>query len=117
MNLFHAVAFVDHQSAAVPRFHCEDVVKHKIQEQLMFTDQHRIGERTDPKLFCQICGALDGIAEVMVMGRPTGLADFRHFVDRQQPSTAQCIVGHPVVDHLSENQFIALTLKYFFKCD
>ncbi|MEC5218891.1 hypothetical protein RCH09_003866 [Actimicrobium sp. GrIS 1.19] len=113
--LFHAVAFVDHQSAQVLQFDSEQVVEQKVREHLKFTPQHGSGVRTEHEFFAHVCDALDGIAEVLVVGGHNGLADFRHFVEKHRPQTALRIVGYEVVDHPSENQLVAMARKHFAK--
>lgn len=117
MSLFHAVAFVDHQSAQVLQFSSERVVERKLHEHLHFTRQHASGVRSEHEFFGEVCDALDGINEVLVVGGHTGLGDFRHYVSKHRPLTAQCIVGYDVVDHPTENQLVALARKYFVKYD
>jgi hypothetical protein len=82
MSLYHAVAFVDHQSAQVLQFSSEQVVKHTLQQHLHFTRQHASGVRSEHEFFGEVCDALEGIAEVLVTGGHKGLADFRHYVDK-----------------------------------
>jgi hypothetical protein len=117
MSLFHAVAFVDHHSAEVLQFASEQVVERKVHEHLTFTRQHGSGVRTEHEFFGQVCDALDGIAEVLVVGGHTGLADFRHYVDKHRPLTGGRIVGYEVVDHPSEHQLVALARKHFARYD
>jgi hypothetical protein len=117
MSLFHAVAFVDHQSAEILQFGSEQVVERKVHQHLKFTREHHSGVRTEHEFFGHVCDALDGIAEVLVVGGHTGLADFRHYVDKHRPLTAGRIVGYEVVDHPSENQLVALARKHFIKYD
>ena len=117
MSLYHAVAFVDHQSAEVLQFASEHVVEHKVHQHLKFTREHHSGVRTEHEFFGQVCDALDGIAEVLVTGGHTGLADFRHYVDKHRPLTAARIVGYEVVDHPTENQLVALARRHFVKYD
>jgi len=117
MSLFHAVAFVDHQSAQVLQFTSEAVLEQKVHEQFHFTRQHGSSVRTEHEFFGHVCDALDGIAEVLVVGGHTGLADFRHYVDKHRPQTAQRIVGYEVVDHPTENQLVAMARKHFVKYD
>jgi len=117
MSLFHAIAFVDHQSAQVLQFGSEQVLEHKVHEHLKFTRQHHSGVRTEHEFFGQVCDALDGIAEVLVVGGHSGLADFKHYVDKHRPLTAPRIAGYEVVDHPTENQLVALARKYFVKYD
>lgn len=116
-SLFHAVAFVDHHSAEVLQFASEHVVERKVHEHLKFTRQHGSGVRTEHEFFSHVCDALDGIAEVLVVGGHVGLADFRHYADKHRPLTAKHIVGYEVVDHPSENQLVALARKHFVKYD
>ena len=117
MSLYHAVAFVDHQSAEVLQFGAEHVVEHTVRQHLKFTREHHSSVRTEHEFFGQVCDALDGIAEVLVTGGHTGLADFRHYVDKHRPLTAARIVGYEVVDHPTENQLVALARKHFVKVD
>jgi hypothetical protein len=117
MNLFRAVAFVDHQSAEILQFGSEHVEQSKVHEHLKFTRQHHSSVRTEHEFFGHVCDALDGVAEVLITGGHTGLADFRHYVDKHRPQTAARIVGFEVVDHPTQNQLVALARKRFVKHD
>jgi hypothetical protein len=117
MSLFHAVAFVDHQSAQVLQFSSEQVVERKVHEHRHFTRQHGSGVRSEHEFFSDVCDALDGIEEVLVVGGHTGLADFRHYVEKHRPLTAKHIVGYEVVDHPTEKELVALARKHFIKYD
>ena len=117
MNLFHAIVFVDHQSAEVLQIRSEHVVEQKAQEHLKFTRQHGNNVRTEYEFVGDVCDALDGIAEVLVVGGHAGLEDFRHFVDWHRPLAVGRIVGYEVVAHPSENQLAALACKYFVTYD
>ena len=113
MSLYHAVAFVDHQSAEVLQFGTAHVEPHKLHQHQAFTRAHHSGVRTEHEFFGQVCDALDGIAQVLVTGGHTGLADFRHYVEKHRPQTAARIVGYQVVDHPTENQLVALARQHF----
>jgi len=117
MSLYHAVAFVDHQSAQILQFGSDHVAEKKLHQQLKFTRAHHSGVRTEHEFFGEVCDALDGIAEVLVTGGHTGLADFRHYVNKHRPLTAARIVSYEVVDHPTENQLVALARKHFVKLD
>jgi hypothetical protein len=93
------------------------VVEQKLHQHLKFTRQHHSSVRTEHEFFGQVCDALDGIAEVLIAGGHTGLADFRHYVDKHRPETAARIVGYEVVDHPTENQLVAQARKQFVKHD
>jgi hypothetical protein len=117
MSLYHAVAFVDHRSADILQFGSEHVVEKQVHQHLKFTPEHHSGVRTEHEFFGQVCDAFEGIAEVLVTGGHTGLADFRHYVDKHRPLTAARIVGYQVVDHPTENQLVALARQHFVKYD
>jgi hypothetical protein len=117
MSLFHAVAFVDHQSAEILQFErtkeSPQVFEKHLKQQLQATHQHHSGVRTEHEFFGQVCDAFDGISEVLVVGGHTGLADFRHHVDKHRPAVAPRIVGYEVVDHPTEHQMVALARQFF----
>ena len=117
MTLFHAVAFVDHQSAQVLQFGSEHAVERKIHAHQHYTRKHGSGVRVEHEFFGSVCDAFEGIAEVLVTGGHKGLADFRHYVEKHRPQTGNRIVGYEVVDHPTENQLVALARKHFAKYD
>ncbi len=117
MSLFHAIAFVDHQSAQVFQFSSEQVLEYKIHTHLHYTQQHGSSVRSEHEFFSQVCDALDGIDEVLLVGGQTGLADFQHYVDKHRPLTAKHIVDYQAVDHPTDNQLVAMARKYFIKYD
>ena len=117
MSLFHAVAFVDHQSAQLLQFAPDQRVEQHVHEQLKFTRQHHSGVRTEHEFFGAVCDAIDGIAEVLVVGGHTGLADFRRYVEKHRPQTVPRIAGYEVVDHPTDNQLVALARIFFAKHD
>lgn len=117
MSLSHAVAYVDHELAQVLQFDSEHVLEQKVHQHLHFSKQHGSGVRTEHEFFGQVCDALEGIAEVLVVGAHTGLADFQRYIDKHRPMTAKCIVGFDVLDHPSEKQMLAHARKHFVKHD
>jgi hypothetical protein len=117
MSLFHAVVWTDHQAAQVLQFDTEHVSAHKVRAHTHHTAQHGSAVRSEHEFFAEVCDALDGIAEVLVTGSHTTIADFRHYADKHRSQTASRIVAYEVVDHPSENQLVALARKYFLKHD
>jgi stalled ribosome rescue protein Dom34 len=117
MTTLHAVVFIDHTQAQVLQFDAEHVQAEKVKTHTHQTRQHGSAVRSEHEYFGQVCDALDGIAEVLVTGPKTGLADFKHYADKHRPETAARIVGYETVDHPSENQLVALARKYFLKYD
>lgn len=117
MTLFHAVVFLDHQQAQVLQFDAEHVQASKVKSHSRQTRQHGSVVRSEHEFFADVCAALDGIAEVLVAGSKTALADFKHYADKHRPLTAKQIVGYETVDHPSENQLVALARQYFLKYD
>jgi hypothetical protein len=117
MSLAHAVAFIDHQKAQVLQFDADQVLSHKVHEHVQSTRQHGSGVRAEHEFFGQVCDALDGIAEVLVVGGHTGLADFRHYVEKHRPAAARHIVAYEVVNHPTDHELVALGRKRFLERD
>jgi stalled ribosome rescue protein Dom34 len=117
MTLFHAVVQIDHQQAQVLQFDAEHVQAQKVKASTRHTRQHGSAVRTEHEFFAEVCNALEGIAEVLVVGSHTAQADFKHYADKHRPETARHIVGYETVDHPSEAQLVALARQYFLKYD
>lgn len=117
MSLFHAVVWTDHQSAQILQFDAEHVLTQHVRTHTHHTAQHGSAVRTQHEFFGETCDALDGVAEILVTGSHTAIADFRHYADKHRPQTSLRIVRYEVVDHPSENQLVALARKYFLAHD
>lgn len=115
MTFYHAVVFVDHHSAQVLQFDSEQVLEKKVHEHRHLTRQHASSVRGEHEFFGTVCDAMEGVSEVLIAGRHTGISDFRHYVEEHRPLTAVRIVGYEVVDHPTENQLVALARKHFAK--
>ena len=117
MTTFHAVVFVDHQHAQVLQFDAEHVRAEKIKAHTHHTKQHGSQVRSEHEFFGHVCDALQGIAEVLVTGPRTGIADFRHYAEKHRPQAARHIVAYETVDHPSDRQLVALARQYFLRHD
>ncbi len=117
MTLFHAVLAIDHQSAQILQFDEEHVQAQKVKASTRHTKQHGSSVRTEHEFFGEVCDALAGIAEVLVTGPGTGIADFEHYVKKHRAETAGRIVGYETTDHPTEAQLVAMARKYFLKHD
>jgi stalled ribosome rescue protein Dom34 len=117
MTTIHAVVHVDHQAAQVLQFDADHVQSQKVKAHTHHTRQHGSTVRTEHEFFGQVCDALAGIAEVLVVGPHTGQADFKHYVEKHRAETAKRIVGYETVDHPTEPQLVAFARQYFLKYD
>lgn len=117
MTMFHAVVWIDHQKAQLLQFDAEHVQAQKVKAHSHHTAQHGSTVRTEHEFFGQVCDALEGIAEVLVVGPKTGIGAFEHYVTKHRPARGKQIVSYEVVDHPSENQVVALARQYFLKYD
>jgi hypothetical protein len=113
----HAVVWADHRTAQVLQFDAEHVETKSIRSHQHYTRQHGSAVRTEHEFFGEVCDAIDGIAEVLMTGSHTALADFRHYVDKHRPHTGARIIAYEVVDHPTENQLVAAARKRFSKYD
>jgi stalled ribosome rescue protein Dom34 len=117
MTMFHAVAWVDHQGAQILQFDAEHMQAQKVKAHSHHTRQHGSSVRTEHEFFAEVCDALAGIPEVLVVGPKTGLADFRHYVDKHRPALGKQLVGWQTHDHATERQLVALAREFFLKYD
>ncbi len=117
MTLFHAVVWIDHQSAQILQFDAEHVQAQKVKAHTHHTAQHGSSVRTEHEFFGAVCDALDGIAEVLVAGSHTAQADFRHYVEKHRPALAKHVVAYETVDQPTTNQLVALARRFFLKYD
>lgn len=117
MTMFHAVAWVDHQNAQILQFDDEHIKAQKVRAHSHHTRQHGSNVRTEHEYYAEVCDALPGIAEVLVVGPKTGLADFRHYVEKHRAATLRQIVGWEVHERASDNQIVAMARQYFLKYD
>jgi stalled ribosome rescue protein Dom34 len=117
MTLFHAVVLIDHNQAQVLQFDAEHVQAQKLKAHSHYTKQHGSQVRSEHEFFGHVCDALEDVAEVLVTGSKTALADFKHYADKHRPQTSQRVVGYETVDHPSEHQLIALARQYFLRYD
>ena len=117
MTLFHAVVWIDHQSAQILQFDAEHVQAQRVKAHAHLTRRHASGVRTEHEFFGHVCDALAEIPEILVTGSRTALADLRHYVDKHRPQVAPRIFGWEVVDHPTENQLVAMARQYFLKID
>lgn len=117
MTKFHAVVWLDHQSAQVLQFDAEHVEAGKVKAHTHHTAQHASGVRTGHEFFGEVCNALAGIPEILVVGPRTGLSDFEHYVKKHSPETAARIVGFETVDRPTDKQLVAMARRYFVAYD
>lgn len=107
MPLSHAVIWTDHLAARVFQFDADQVLPTQVHAHKHPTAQHGSGVRAEHEFFGAVCEAVDGVAEVLLTGSHTSLANFRHYVEKHRPQTALRVVGYDVVDHQSDNQLVA----------
>ena len=117
MPLTHAVIQIDHQKAQVLQFDAEKVRGHEVKSHAHYTRQHHSGVRTEHEYFKEVCDALEGIAEVLVTGPHTALADFKHYVDKHRTAMAPHLMGWEPKDHPTEGQLVAFARQFFHDLD
>lgn len=117
MPLFHAVVSIDHHTARVLQFDADHVEAQKVKSHSHHTRQHASAVRTEHEFFGEVCDALAGITEVLVVGSHQAMADFRHYAEKHRPAAAAQIVGYEPIDNPSEGQLVAMARKYFVKYD
>jgi stalled ribosome rescue protein Dom34 len=117
MPLFHAVVWLDHQQARIHQFDQEKVETEKLKVHSHHTKQHGSAVRSEHEFFAEVCAALEGIKEILVVGSSTAQADFRHYVEKHRAALAPQVIGYEAVDHPSDKQLVAMARQYFLKYD
>jgi stalled ribosome rescue protein Dom34 len=111
----HAVVWADHHDARILPFDAHRVHSLAVRAHVHPTRQHGSSVRTEHEFLGEVCDAVEGIAQVLVCGSHTALADLRHYVETHRPQVSSRIVGYEVVDHPSDNELVALARRQFDK--
>ncbi len=113
MKSLHAVIHLSHESAKVIEFDAASTQVAKVAQHHHDTHQHGSAVRSEHEFFGSVCDQVEGFAKVLLAGGHTGLADFRHYVEKHRPQVAPRIAAYEVVDHPTDNQLVALARKRF----
>ena len=84
MTLFHAVVWIDHQTAQVLQFDAEHVEASRVRAHSHLSRRHGSAVRNEHEFYGHVCDAIAEIPEILVVGSHTGLADFRHYVEKHR---------------------------------
>lgn len=117
MSLFHALVWLDHHNAKVLQFSPEEVRSETVKAHKHYTRQHGSAVRSEHEFFAEVCAAMEGIAEVLVVGSSTAQSDFKHYLEKHRPQQVKQVVGYQTVDHPSDNQLVAMARQFFLKYD
>jgi len=117
MTLSRAIVWTDHQSARILPVDPGSAEARTIHAHSYATAQHGSGVRTQHEYFAALCDAIDAASEVLVAGSHTALSDFKHYVGKHRPHSAQRIVGYEGIGHLTDPQLAALARKHFADMD
>jgi len=117
MSPLRAAVHIDHHKAEVLRLDAEHVQAQRIKAHEHYTHQHGSAVRTEHEFFGEVCDALGGMADVLVVGSHTAQADFRHYVEKHRGALAKQIVGWKTVDAQTEGQLLAIAREYFVEHD
>lgn len=114
---FHAIVWLDHHEAKILQFDAEHVQAERIKAHSHHTKQHGSAVRSEHEFFGEVCDALNGIEEILVVGSSTAQSDFKHYADKHRPQSAKHIVAYETVDRPTEPQLVAYARKFFLKYD
>jgi hypothetical protein len=89
------------ETAQVLQFDAEHVRAKKVRGHNHYTRQHGSTVRTEHEFFGEVCDSIDGIAEVLITGSHTAIADFRHYADKHRVFPQVRQDGNPAVDLIS----------------
>ena len=112
-TLNHAVLWIDHHSAKLLLFDALQVQLQKVQAHTHDTGHHGSSVRTEHEFFGEVCDELAGIAQIVVTGSNTSLADLRRYIDKHRPALAAQVAVWETVNHPTDAQLVALARKTF----
>jgi len=113
MSFFHAVLLIDHHTAKVLQFDAAQVEIETVFERSVHTRQHNSQVRTEHEFFTEVCDALAGVTEILVVGGHMAQADFRRNIEKHHAAVAGRVVGWETVDHPTDAQLVAFARRYF----
>lgn len=117
MSSSRAVLWIDHHNAQLAQLDAEHTPPQRIQAHTHHTRQHGSSVRTEHEFFADVCGAISGLAQVLVTGSHQSQADFRRYVEKHHQEVAPRIVGWKTVDHPTQGQLLALAREFFVQHD
>jgi stalled ribosome rescue protein Dom34 len=116
----HVAVWIDHREArvfVVATDHVEAQTIRLAQHLHRKNAQLAAGAREHPedekKFFHELCRALEGSAQILVVGPSTAKLDFVRYLHRHEASLEPRIVGVETVDHPTDGQLVAYAKKYF----
>ena len=117
MSTYHAVVWIDHQSAQVLQFDEAHVEAQRVKAHSHHSRQHGNDEHLARQFYAQVAQALHGVHEVLLAGPGAARNELRKYCDEQAPAVGRAIVDSVATDHPSEAQLVALARKYFLRHD
>jgi len=117
MSPLRAALHIDHHEAEVWQLDADNAHAVRIKAHEHPTRQHGSAVRTEHEFLAQVCDALAGIADVLVVGSHQAQAGFRHYVGQHRAALLKQIVGWKTVDHPTEGQLVAMAREYFIEHD
>lgn len=117
MPALRIAVHIDHHKAEVLQLDAEQVTSGHIKEHTHYTRQHGSAVRSEHEFFADVCDAVAGVADVLVLGSHTAQADFRHYIEKHRAALLKQIVGWKTIDHPTEGQLLALAREYFIEHD
>ena len=112
-----AVLTIDHQQAQVLQFDADHVEAQRVRAHTHHTRQHGQAVRAEHEFFGEVCDALHGVQEVLVVGSRTSLVDFKNYGEKHRPQCVKQIVGYEAVNQPTDGELVALARRWFHKFD
>jgi hypothetical protein len=113
MAMFHAVLSTDHHNAQVLQLDAGHVEARRIRAHSQHARRHGSNVRSEHDFYAEVCDALQGIAEVLEVGSRTGLADFKHCVEKHRAACAKQVVAYEPVNQPTQAELLAMARRCF----
>lgn len=117
MSTYHAVVWMDQKEAHVLQFDTESMQAQRVKSRSHHLRQASMPEKDQAAYFDQICGALAGVHEVLLVGPGLMHDEFKAWAAKHQPAVAKTIVASEKADHPTDGQLVAMARRFFHKFD
>jgi stalled ribosome rescue protein Dom34 len=124
MTSRHVAVWIDHHEARVFHVAPEAFDETTIRAPHKHIHRHPKGSaepRTHPddanRFFHEVTTALEGAAEVLIVGPSTAKLQFIRYAQEHAQAVARAIVGIETVDHPTDPQLVAYARQYFRAAD
>lgn len=108
-----ALLWIDHREGSLIDLEGEPLAVRTIRVHEHPTSQHHSEVRSEHEMFARVADALAAHGKVLIVGPRTGLADFRHYLEKHRPRSLQRVAGWQPMGRVTDPQLAATGRRFF----